>query len=83
MYRSKGQGHVFNAWSQLSGKQKTELIEQTKHFDVEQINDLYQEIVIQQKATIGEQVDSFELVEPENVGSKKTMTGTTRQSLHA
>ena len=44
-YEKAGQSHVFKAWDQLSEKQRISLIEQTDQFDVDQVNNLFENLV--------------------------------------
>ena len=45
-YENEGQGHVFNAWDQLNEEEKVSLIEQTDQYDVDHLNDLFDDLVV-------------------------------------
>ena len=44
-YEGAGQGHVFKEWDSLTEEQKINLIEQTDQYDVDQLNDLFEDLV--------------------------------------
>ena len=51
-YEAEGQGHVFNGWDALTEEQKVSLIEQTDQYDVGQLNELFEELVVNNETKV-------------------------------
>ncbi len=45
-----GQGHVFNAWDNMDDQEKATLLKQCQQFDVQMINQLYENLIVRPQA---------------------------------